>query len=190
MDIEEKEVEHIVHVLKEIKQYLAENNAIKLKELSNHTIHSASTYQDAGSITLAVLVYTLSKLIEREDYKKIKDWREFIKKLNAIIDKSIAEIEKNNQKEYEEVFVNSRKLLESVSPNLKKYIEEVIRKASINKGSKIYEHGISLEQTSRLLGITQWELSEYIGQKNLPETKPSMTINIKKRAEMALEFFK
>ena len=62
-----------------------------------------------------------------------------------------------------------------------------MRKASINKASRIYEHGISLGKTAQLLGITQWELTEYTGQKR--EEKPYGALSAKKRAQMALEFF-
>jgi predicted transcriptional regulator len=72
---------------------------------------------------------------------------------------------------------------------MKPYIQEVLRKASINKASKIYEHGISLGQTAQLLGITQWELSEYSGQTNVSDNDYNKTLDIKKRAKMALEFF-
>jgi predicted transcriptional regulator len=83
----------------------------------------------------------------------------------------------------------ARKTLSSLSVNLKPYIEEVMRKASINKASKIYEHGISLGQTANLLGISQWELSEYTGQTSIADTNYNNTINTKKRAQMAMEFF-
>jgi CRISPR/Cas system-associated protein Cas7 (RAMP superfamily) len=46
-----------------------------------------------------------------------------------------------------------------------------------------------MEQTSKLLGITQWELSDYIGQSPISEAKESQTVDIKKRAKLALEFF-
>ena len=73
---------------------------------------------------------------------------------------------------------------------MKPYINEVLRKASINKASRIHEHGISLGQTAKLLGITQWELSEYIGRKEITDRRYSQTINTKIRAKMAMEFFK
>jgi len=44
-----------------------------------------------------------------------------------------------------------------------------------------------MEQTSKLLGITQWELAEYTGQKDI--SIPSDNITVKQRATLALEFF-
>ena len=186
MQFEKKECENTIQVLKETIQALENKDAIKLKELSNRTIHSSCSYQDAGSIATAVLIYALSKLIERQDYKKIKNWEEISKKLISFLDLTIQTLEKNNQEAYSKYMQQARKVLESII-KLKPYISEVLKKAAINKAGKIYEHGLSLEQTSKLLGITQWELAEYIGQK-LPDIEQTQTIPVKQRAQMALEF--
>jgi len=73
---------------------------------------------------------------------------------------------------------------------MREIIQEVLRKASINKASKIYEHGLSLAKTSKLLGITQWELSEYVGGKDNMQVNLNKTIDAKARAQMAMEFFR
>lgn len=184
-----EEVEHIIEVLESTKKALVANNALELKELSDQTIHSASVVQDAGSTTLAVLIYVLSKLIERKNNYKIKSWNKFVKKFNGFISLSILAVKENNQEKYENYLENARNSMATISVNLKPYIQEVIRKASINKASKIYEHGISMEQTAKLLGITQWELSEYTGQKNMTNYHKDLTLDVRKRALMALEFF-
>ena len=89
---------------------------------------------------------------------------------------------------YEKELVRARESLSGMSVNLKIYVQEVLRKASINKGAKLYEHGLSLGKTSELLGITKWELAEYTSQKQTQEIN-YQTINIKTRAKMALDFF-
>jgi len=184
-----EEAEHIIEVLQAAKGSVKNLDAAKLRELSNQTIHSASIYQDPGSLTLAVIIYALSKLIERNDEKKIKTWPSFIKKLNSYFDLGISALNQDKYDKYESYLQSIRKSLSGVSPNLKSYVQEVLRKASISKASKIYEHGISMGQTANLLGITQWELSEYAGQKPVPDAEFNISIDVKKRAKMALEFF-
>jgi TRAP-type mannitol/chloroaromatic compound transport system substrate-binding protein len=184
-----EEVNHIINVLESTKSALQEQNIIQLKDLSNQTIHCASTEQDLGSILIAIVVYSLGKLLEKKDSLQIKNWNKFIKKFNAILDLAIKAAKEGNEERYEAYLGMARKTLSSLSVNLKPYIEEVMRKASINKASKIYEHGISLGQTANLLGISQWELSEYTGQTSIADTNYNNTINTKKRAQMAMEFF-
>jgi len=182
-------VTHITRVLSEIKRAISTKNPIQLKTLSDKTIHEASSSQDPGHITLAVVVYALSKIIERRDYDRIKRWDLFSKKIESTIDLAIKAIQDKNMSAYDSYLLRARKSIESISINIKPYIAQVLRKAAINKGSKIYEHGISLEQTAQLLGITQWELSEYVGQRNISDVKENLTQSTKQRAKMALEFF-
>jgi hypothetical protein len=189
MQLEKEECENASLVLTKVKEALKNEDTIELKELSNRTIHSSCSYQDPGSITTAVLIYTLSKLIERQNHRKMKNWSIFLKKFNGILDVTIKALHDNNTKAYERHMQKARKLLESVSGDLKPYIQDVLRKASINKGAKIYEHGISSERTSQLLGITQWELLEYAGYKNIPDNPFNETITVEKRAKIAMEFF-
>ena len=184
-----EEVEHLVEVLTKTKKALETNDSPSLNELSNQTIHSASYIQDPGSIAIAVIIYSLSKLIERGDNNKIKRWPLFVKKTNSYFELAIVALNSGNFSVYETYLEKIRGNIEAISVNLRPYIEEVLRKAAINKASKIYEHGISQGQTSRLLGISQWELSEYLGQKSIEIKDFENPLSVKKRAQMALEFF-
>jgi|SRR3989338_248225 len=189
MQIEREECENAAFVLEQAKNALLTKDALKLRDLSDRTIHSSCFYQDSGSITSAVLIYTLSKLIERADYKRIRFWNKFERKCASAMDLAIDSIRKGDQGKYVNFLEKARKLLESTAGNLKPYIKEVINKASINKASKMYDHGISLEQTSKLLGISQWELLEYVGQRSIPDNPYNETISVEKRAKLAVDFF-
>jgi len=184
-----EEVEHKISVLEGAKQALQEKNASFLRELSNKTIHSASTTQDTGSLVSAVLVYALSKLIERRDYLKIKNWDKLANEIAYDFTSAIKAAMQNDDEGFNGALLKARKDLEEFSPDFKNYIQEVIRKASINKASKLYEHGISLGQTANLLGITNWELAEYAGQSKSMEVGNEKTISEKERAELAMNFF-
>jgi len=184
------EDKHVVEVLEATREALKEKNTLKLKELSNQTIHSASTIQDDRSILIAVILYTLNKLLERRRQIEIQNWGTFEKKFDSLLKQSTEHIRKKQFIQSVNTLKLIRKALESLSPKMKPYIQEVFRKASINKASRIYEHGVSMERTAKLLGVTQWELTEYAGQSKAVEIKYDITQNIKRRAKMALEFFK
>jgi len=190
MQIEKKECKHISHVLQESMQATTRKDAPKLKDLSDHTIHSSCHYQDVGSITIAVMLYTLSKIIERGDYKKITNWLSLVKKFNNELELARKLILQQQVNKYQSHIKKARQILESQSIQIKPYIQSVLKKAAINKGFKLYQHGLSMEQTAKLLGISQWELSGYIGHKQHHfETKQDQTISVKKRAQLAMEFF-
>ena len=189
MHLPKEEIDHQISILEKTKSALLNKNLFVLKELSNSTINTASSNQDSASITIAVIIYTLSKLVEREDFKRIPSWDKFVKKFNSLLNLAIKALKDGNLEVYNEYIQDARKTIESQSIALKPYIQDVLKKASINKASRIYEHGVSLEQTAKLLGITQWELSDYIGSRTLAETRQNQTHDVKARAKMAMEFF-
>lgn len=186
----EEEVSHLIEVLKETQKALSHEDAQALKDLSNQTVHCATCIQDEGSITSAVLIYTLSKLIERKEYIDMKNWSKFVKRINSFLSLAEKALREKNFEAYERHLEAARKSLTVIAVNLKPYIQEVLRKASINKASKVYEHGLSLGKTAKLLGVTQWELAEYTGQSKTSDFPANITESEKVRARMALEFFK
>lgn len=186
----QEEVGHLIEVIEQTNRSLYEYDSNKLRELSNQTIHQASAHQDEGCITLAVLIYTLSKLIERQDHGRMKNWDKFVKKFSSFLNLAVKALKDDNEERYKDYLESARKALSTISVSAKPYIQEVLRKASINKASKIYEHGISLGRTAKMLGVTQWELGEYTGQKQIVDNPYNETLSVKKRASMALEFFR
>jgi hypothetical protein len=186
-----QEKENILRILEETKQALKADDALKLKELSNQTNHTASMTQDSDNITVAVIVYSLSKIIERTEYKNLSGWDNFYKTILSSVDASLEAIKKNNDKKLTESLTLIRNAISKLSGKLKFYIQDVFRKAEINKASKIYEHGISMEKTANLLGITMFELASYAGQKQEMSGIPlGQTIEVKSRIKLAEDMFK
>jgi hypothetical protein len=183
------EREHVISVLKEVEKAIYSENILALRELSNQTIHSASMYQDPDSIAMAVTIYALGKIFEKEQVAHFKNWKLFLEKTRMHVRKAYEAVEKNNVKSFRKEIIKMRKNIHLFGP-LREYIREVFRKAYINKASRIYEHGISRAETAGLLGVTQWELAEYsvtpvITDDNLTITKP-----IKERFKFTEDLFK
>ena len=185
---DKKEMQHIASVLRQTKRALKEADALSLQQLSDQTIHSATIQQHTDFITLAVLIYALNKMVARHDKIKIKRWDSLVNKISNEIDKSLAELERRDVEEFARHLEHIKDLLIDFSPSAKQDIQEVLRKAAVNKATRIYEHGISLHQTAHLLGITQWELADYIGQRSIFDNPFNATIAVKKRAKMAEDF--
>jgi len=184
------EKEHILKVLKETKAAVKREDIIKLKNLSNKTIHTASIEQDPDSIVVAVIIYSLSKIIERKKYTYYKEWPEFYKRYNQNIDKAIKALSEGKEDKFKVNIHKIRTEITKLSGKFKKYIQDVFRKAEINKASRIYEHGISMEQTAGLLGITIWELAEYAGQTGISDVDLTITLPMQERIKLAEDIFK
>ncbi len=184
-----KERDNILRIFEETKEAVEKKDMIKLKELSNQTIHTASLEQDADNIAVAVIIYALSKIIERQDYRKYPEWANFYKTIISLIDNSIIALKKGDEKKFKENLKLVRQTINKLSGKLKIYIKDVFRSATINKASRIYEHGISMEKTASLLGITMFELAEYAGKTGIPDVAESKTLSVKARIKIAMEMF-
>jgi len=72
---------------------------------------------------------------------------------------------------------------------IKMYIEQVMQQGRIKKGSKLYEHGISIARSADLLGISQWQLLDYVGKTTMTDATPQ-SLDVKKRLSFARELFR
>jgi len=183
------EIDNILRILEETKIAIETANYSKIKNLSNQTINTASLTQDPDNINVAVIVYSLNKIFERENYKNYPEWKKLSKTIISSLEDSIEDLEKNNLNDFRKDFENIRVCLKKISGKLKEYIQEVFRKAQINKASRIYEHGISMEQTAKLLGITMFELADYAGKTGIADVSESKTLDAKSRIKLAEEIF-
>lgn len=184
-----QEKENIIDLLQKAVRAIKEEDIIKIKELSNRTIHTASIYQDPDNISIAVVLYALSKLIERKNTQDFEGWNEFLKVYTSSIENAVAALKKDDLDIYRDQINRIRERIKKLSGNFKEYLQDVFRKAQINKASKIYEHGISLQKTANILGVSIWELNQYIGQTGSSDLNLTYTKDINKRIKETEDFF-
>lgn len=181
-DIIKKDILAVLSELAGILKVKEDSDIVEMKELSNHVIHNASIFQDEDSISVAVLIYSLSKIIERK--QKEIDYNRIMNLLN-----SCTSYLKSNQ---DEMFRKSVKdifdFIKTVDQKLRLYIHEVINQAQIKKGCKLCEHGISVARSAEVLGISQWELMHYMGKTTLID-RYSEPVNVSKRLKIARSLF-
>ena len=170
----------ILAVLEASLPMIKANDAAGLKALSNKTIHNASIFQDDDSVTVAVVVYYLSKLVERA---KVENQR-----ITGLVTDAINNLKSN---EFGHFRLALKRLVETISrldAQLKLYIGEVINQAQIKKGSKLYQHGVSMARAAAVLGISQWELMNYVGKTAISENFPE-AVDVKSRLRFARKLF-
>jgi len=181
--------EDISRILKQAIQALKESDIKTLRDLSDHTIHDSSIIQDKYSISIAVIMYSLSKIFERTSYQKYRDWNLFYDNvLKCLKDaKDFLEIDKIDK--YEECTKNILKIINKLESKLKIFIKDVFEKSKVSKGSRLYEHGLSISKAAELLGISEWELMDYAGATGISDVGFSISKSIKERLKYARELF-
>lgn len=184
-----QERENILRIFKETKAAVSRGDSAKIKNLSNETNNTAALTNDPDNIAAAVIVYSLSKIIERVNYSSLPGWKKFYDTYLLSIDKIISSVEKKDDESYRKNIQIIRDAIEKLSGPLKQNIQDVFRKASINKASKLYEHGISMETTAKLLGISIFELADYAGTKETMNPTETKTISARERIKTAMGMF-
>ncbi len=171
----------ILSILSETRKVIEHNEIAKLKDISNHTIHNASIFQDSDSIMIAVIVYSLYKILSSNSSSV------------GIILKKLFELEnslaQDKLDDFREKSKSMLKFLSKKSKDFNKNVKEVIRQAQIKKGSKLYDHGISVSQAADLLNISVWELMNYIGKTEINDTF-NYGLPVSKRLSYARKIFR
>jgi len=140
-----------------------DKDILDLKNLSNLTIHNASLFQDECSVSVAVLIYSLYKVISRRDnhlnYQKIV----------KLMDRIIYTLKNDDEKRFRILIKQAFSEVSRIDSKIGLYVSEVITEAQIKKGCKLCEHGLSIAKASEVMGISQWELMKYFGNTSMDD---------------------
>ena len=181
-DVIKKDIASVLGDLIEILKLKEESDIGQIKILSNHVIHNASVFQDEDSISVAILIYSLSKIIER----KQRDFN--FDKILVMLNACITYLKSGQDEMFRKTVKNIFDFIRIVDQKLKLYIHEVINQAEIKKGCKLCEHGISVARAAEVLGVSQWELMHYLGKTTLVD-QFSDPISISRRLKIARSLF-
>jgi hypothetical protein len=172
---------NILRLLGQAKDAIRKGDTFGLKELSNGNIHNASIFQDEDSLGIAVTLYALSKIIDRGKLPK-----------NLVIgdlQKAESFLAKSNIDAYRASLKSLVNRISREDFRMRKFVSTVIEQANIKKGCALCEHGISISRVSTLLGISKWELMQYLGKTHVSD-QSSETFPTEKRLAHARSLFK
>jgi hypothetical protein len=170
----------IIHIIDSGIDSLQKRDFSPLKVLSNETVHNASIFHDEASVTIAVIMYAMSKIAFRPRFNLNKGITCLINMKGALIssDAELYTLEQNKLLNY----------INSIDFRLSNFVEHVLVEAQIKKGWKLYDHGLSIETSADFLGISQWDLMNYLGNTRPLEINDRKT-DIKSRLEFARRLF-
>ena len=175
-------IDDIKSVFKEVRQALIDGDANRIQALSNHTIHNASIYQDSLSLTTAVSVYALAKVVTR-----CHSQSHVCLELRKLVDETLKACRDDGS--LKRALKQLIKSLSQFDKQYKMYVQEVVTKARINKGSALYKHGISIGRAAAMLKVSRWDLQDYVGKTKLVGQE-NEKFNVKKKYAVVKEIFK
>jgi hypothetical protein len=162
----------IIEVLEHVKDALERMDIDALSEWSNHIVHSIAIYREKRAVYVAIIAYSLSKLVEkkREHLAQTDKWSNFIANLLKEMVLAVETLESRNIVKFDALIAQMMKQISEFDVSFSRYAEEVLEFSKVQKGARIYEHGISLSSIAEMLGISKWELMRKVGElKEKPE---------------------
>ncbi len=127
-----------------------------LRSVSDKIMANGFVQKDRDLIRLAVVAHSLSKIAEKEYYKRDKEyWKAFAKRIKELFQEltegkpRIAEIEKE---------------IIELDRHFGRYKQDIIHHSKIRKGSTLYAWGVSLTLASKLVGVPEYELMRHVGK--------------------------
>ncbi len=178
----------IINVLKGGYRALKNKEVAELRDLSNHTIHNASIFRDKDSVSIAIIIFSLSKILEKNQYRQGNEWKGFYKGCLSFLDTARSSLDKDNFENYSNTMSEFFKFISIFDRKMNLFIDNVLDNAKIKKGCRVYEHGISIGCAADLFGLTHWELMNYIGNTTISDY--NITMSMSDRIKMVKEIFK
>ncbi|MCW1296385.1 MAG: hypothetical protein OH319_01755 [Candidatus Parvarchaeota archaeon] len=191
MKMNERVRDEIIFILKNVLKNLERKKFYEILRLSDYTIHSASVFQDRFSNMIAVAVYSLGYILQNEKMRRKsgEEFDKFVNNIEQMLSIAIEQLEKNDIVGFD---VKMKQILREIARmdfRFGEHIEFVIKKAKLEKASKIAEHGISAGRVADLLGISEWELVDYIGERKFHDNVLTITKSIEERMKSGKKLF-
>ncbi len=171
----------ILHVLQDSLKAIQEKDALKLREVSDHVIHDCTVSQESEVVSVAVIIYSLSKIFDKWQHRDDKKWKKFKIRVVNDLNKALQFLKEGNVTKYKTILQGFFKAIGDIDNKLGLYISKVISQAKIKKGSRVYEHGLSVSRAAEILDISIWELMSYLGNTKIVDQDPVLTKKVKER---------
>mgnify|MGYP005631761483 CR=1 FL=1 len=153
----------------------------ELKQLSDHTIEDVALYKNLDAVSLAVLIYSIYKVVRQMKEENYKD-------LIAELEFARNHLQQGNFARYNKSVKSLFKIVRSANASVKTHLQDVMDAARIKKGAVLLQKGLSLGQAAGLMGLSNWDLQQYAGRTKVMDSH-YVSVSAKKRLELALKLF-
>lgn len=163
--------------VKELLSAISEANPKKMKDLANRVLKDVPLTRDRISIKISVICYSLSKVFNKDYYRKDEmRWSDFVIDLRNDLRSSLEDATR-----LDKVLEDIRKLDESVG----RFVSQVTDKALSKKASTLYAYGLSLGTSANLAGTSKWEVLREIGQTKISDEQRQGPLTLPERFRLA-----
>ena len=174
---------NVVEILTQAIPSLESKDSFALAALSDRAIELAAVFHDEDALGIALVTYAFGKLVSRGGEEKP------LAPMILLLQTAVNALSSDDNSAYKKSIQRLTRHIQMVDNKINLYFQEILEKARIKKGSKLFESGFSIAAVASLLGISQWELARYVGNTTVQETQPLHTLSVGKRLKIARGLF-
>ncbi len=161
-----------------IKNAFKARDSFKLREIADDAIKEAVVKYDKDLARIAVLAYSLSKILSKLHFRKREEWHRFEKEMERELAIFVGEVKRGETREACERMIE---LIRSIDESAGNYARNLVEKAKVKMASTAYALGLSLESAANLTEANKYELMRYIGITKVHDRPYSETISPSER---------
>lgn len=166
--------------LAEIGKMFKQKDIIGLRELSNRIIEEVFVSQDKEMVEVAVVAYSLSKIIGKPHFTKSPKWKKFEEHFLGEIEKKVPP-----NVIISEIMAD----VAEIDRNLGNYMNDTIQHTRAKQASRLYALGLSLSQASEICGADKAEVLRYVGLTKIAEREQMKSKSLQERMKTARKVF-
>lgn len=180
----------ILNILEGVNVSFDKYNADAIMEWSNHIIHSASIHQEKHTSLVAIVVYSIGKVMAKGKIRRYPQevWNAFETTVRNELPKAINHLKTDAHKKFDRSLLILQKAVMNLDESYMDFADHVVDRAKLKKAAKVFEHGVSLSRVAELFGVSEWELRSYAGKSRIFERVAEKS-NVKKRLDKIRGFF-
>ncbi len=160
-----------------------------LMDQSDRTVHNSSIFQDKYSITTAVVIFSLYKIMEKNNYTEYSGWEKFEKTVLFELKKAKVNLRGGDMDKYLGSLKRIVKEMNRLEKNVGRFVDQVIHRSKVKKATNIHRHGISSTLVAELLDIPTWDVKSYLGATKEFDAPFNITKSVKDRVKIAEGLF-
>lgn len=165
----------LVQRLDALSKAFAARRIYDIKRISKDCINDASLTNDYEMAKIAVISYSLFKMLTKEHFFENRQWPSVSKNITDSLEKSRLAAERDQHRAFKKQMKNTIHKIEEIDLELSHFARTLYEKSKIKQASSAYALGLSLSQAADLTGANKKELQHYIGATRIHDEEPITT---------------
>ncbi len=157
-----------------IREAFESKDSFKLRGISEDAIKEAVLNNDKDLANIAILAYSLSKILSKLHFRRRDEWSKFEREAGKELAMFVGEVKTGYASQACNRVIE---LIREIDESAGNYAKNLVEKSRVKMASTAYALGMSLESAARLTDANKYELLRYVGITKVHDRPYTITIS-------------